>query len=109
MAAFRRLRSVRLGGTDNLTTVRGHKHMKQTRLSMNRLARMFITTAIGSALAAGQYVAFADTPATPADDSRDSNQLGEVVVTANKRPEELLKVPAPVTALQAADLTRWGS
>jgi iron complex outermembrane recepter protein len=83
--------------------------MKQTRLSMNRLARMLITTAIGSALAAGQYPAFADASATPADDSSDSNQLGEVVVTANKRPEELLKVPAPVTALQAADLTRWGS
>ena len=83
--------------------------MKQTRLSMNPLARILITAAIGSALAAGHSVAFGDTPATATDNASDSNQLGEVVVTANKRPEELLKVPAPVTALQAADLTRWGN
>ena len=70
---------------------------------------MLISAAIGSALAAGHSVAFGDTPTGPADNTSDSTQLGEVVVTANKRPEELLKVPAPVTALQAADLTRWGN
>ena len=83
--------------------------MKQNRLLIRRLVRVLITTAIGSALAAGPYVAVADAPATPADNSPDSSQLGEVVVTANKRPEELLKVPAPVTALQGGDLTQWGS
>jgi iron complex outermembrane recepter protein len=83
--------------------------MKQNQLSIKRLARMLTTAAIGSALAAGQSIAAADTPATPSEGTSDSSQLGEVIVTADKRPEQLLKVPAPVTALQAADLTRWGN
>src|SRR5579872_2789328 len=83
--------------------------MKQNRPTIQHLARMLTTAAIGSALAAAPYIVAADTPATPSDSTSDSSQLGEVIVTANKRPEQLLKVPAPVTALQAADLTRWGN
>ena len=42
------------------------------------------------------------------DSTRDPDQLSEVIVTAQKRSESLLKVAAPVTALQSADLARQG-
>jgi iron complex outermembrane receptor protein len=41
--------------------------------------------------------------------AEDQTQLAEVIVTAQKRSESLLQVPAPVTAVQAADLARQGS
>jgi iron complex outermembrane receptor protein len=42
------------------------------------------------------------------DLTTDQDQLGEIVVTAQKRSEALLRVAAPVTALQSADLARQG-
>jgi iron complex outermembrane recepter protein len=39
---------------------------------------------------------------------RDEGQLADVIVTAQRRAEPLLRVAAPVTALQATDLARQG-
>jgi iron complex outermembrane receptor protein len=40
--------------------------------------------------------------------TKSQDQLGEVIVTAQRRSEELIKVAAPVTALTASDLARNG-
>ena len=45
---------------------------------------------------------------SPADSMSDQDQLGAVIVTAQRRSEELIKVAAPVTALLASDLSRQG-
>ena len=45
---------------------------------------------------------------SPAESTVDQDQLGEIIVTAQRRSEELIKVAAPVTALLASDLTRQG-
>ena len=42
------------------------------------------------------------------DLTKDSEQISEVIVTAQRRSEALLEVAAPVTALQASDLARQG-
>ena len=46
--------------------------------------------------------------ASAKDLPKDQEQLGEVVVTAQRRSESLLHVSAPVTALTSTDLTRQG-
>ena len=51
--------------------------------------------------------AYAETPGVPAATTPTSD-LQEVIVTAQKRSENLLSVAAPVTALQATDLERQG-
>ena len=40
---------------------------------------------------------------------QDQSQLADVIVTAQRRSERLLQVAAPVTALQATDLSRQGA
>ena len=52
--------------------------------------------------------AYAQAALSPAAAS-STDQLNEVVVTAEKRSERLLSVAAPVTALQSADLERQGA
>ena len=51
--------------------------------------------------------AYAQMASAPAESQTD--ELNEVVVTAEKRSERLLSVAAPVTALQSADLQRQGA
>lgn len=46
--------------------------------------------------------------ASDGDLTTDADRLSEVIVTAQKRSEPLLRVAAPVTALQASDLARQG-
>jgi iron complex outermembrane receptor protein len=42
------------------------------------------------------------------DATKDDDQLGEIIVTAQRRSESLLSVAAPVTALSSTDLQRQG-
>ena len=46
--------------------------------------------------------------ADEAESTKDQDQLEEIMVTAQRRSESLLRVAAPVTALTSADLTRQG-
>lgn len=69
--------------------------MTDTRLR-NRSAQVLIAVSLGLPAGAG----FAQSPV--ADDARAAT-LEEIVVTARKRGEELLDVPATVSALSAAD------
>lgn len=74
----------------------------------NQIQRRFISarraallTATGVALAAIPHTAFAQTASATAD-ADDASQLGEIVVTAQKRSENVQKVPISITALSSA-------
>ena len=66
------------------------------------------TIAIQAISASGPVQASAGESGLAKDLTKDQDQLAEVIVTAQKRSESLLKVAAPVTALQSADLARQG-
>jgi outer membrane receptor protein involved in Fe transport len=70
-----------------------------------------LTLSIGPAVLAGEEPsAQASTGASGSatDSNQDQNQLTQIVVTAQRRSEVLLKVSAPVTALTSSDLARQG-
>ncbi|MBS0365247.1 MAG: TonB-dependent receptor [Proteobacteria bacterium] len=67
------------------------------------------TIAIQKSGTAGTTATSAREPAATEAASKDQDGLSEVIVTAQKRSENLLQVPAPVTAVQAADLARQGA
>ncbi len=77
-------------------------------MTFKRLNGFLATAATVSAIAVSPSAAAADSNAPSSDNSTDVPQLEEVIVTAQKRAESLLKVAAPVTALQTADLERQG-
>jgi iron complex outermembrane recepter protein len=66
------------------------------------------TIAIEAINAGAPAAANAGQSGSEKDSTRDPDQLSEVIVTAQKRSEALLRVAAPVTALQSADLARQG-
>jgi outer membrane receptor protein involved in Fe transport len=66
------------------------------------------TIAIQAISASGPVQASAGESGLAKDLTKDQDQLAEVIVTAQKRSESLLKVAAPVTALQSTDLARQG-
>ena len=60
------------------------------------VSRLAITAGI---MAAAVSPVFAQTaPQTPAEDAADQSGLGEIVVTAQRRPEKLQEIPVAVTA-----------
>lgn len=70
-----------------------------------------LTLCTGPAVMAGEDPAAqanAGAPQSATDSNKDQNQLTQVVVTAQRRSEVLLKVSAPVTALTSSDLARHG-
>lgn len=73
------------------------------------MAWLLATAATGSVLACGPCAAGSDAPAAPSGNSANQNDVDEVIVTANKRSEALMSTAAPVTALQASDLTLQGA
>lgn len=70
-----------------------------------RASRRLLAGAAAGALLAGAASAHAAAPPA-AGAGQSAQELAEVVVTAQKRSERLLSVPAPVTALGADDLVR---
>jgi len=64
------------------------------------------TIAIQAIAVGGPAPAHARKSSSSGDPTQDQNQLGQVIVTAQRRSEELIKVPAPVTALLSSDLQR---
>jgi iron complex outermembrane recepter protein len=80
--------------------------LKGSRLTFARAADG--TIAIEAVNASAPAQANARESGSEKDSTRDPDQLSEVIVTAQKRSESLLKVAAPVTALQSADLARQG-
>lgn len=77
------------------------------------LATLFavFTLCIGPAVMAGEnssVQASAGNSGSAKDSTQDQNQLTQVVVTAQRRSQVLLRVPAPVTALQSSELARQG-
>ncbi|HEY2660523.1 MAG TPA: TonB-dependent receptor [Caulobacteraceae bacterium] len=77
----------------------GRRGLRRATWSATLLASTMLT-GIGSALAAA-----ADAPAAPAANAATS-QLGEIVVTAQKRSENIQKVPMSIQALDTKKLTQ---
>ena len=78
----------------------------------NRFARLLAASAMCVALATTPYAAFAApgqdkaAPATAADPAAEpSDQLGDIVITAERRPQTLQKTPISISVLNADDLT----
>jgi iron complex outermembrane receptor protein len=69
------------------------EHRQKAALALRRLLCGAAATALMTTAAAAQT-------------AQSAQQVGEVVVTAQKRSERLLSVPAPVTALGGQELTR---
>ena len=67
-----------------------------------------LASVCGAALLAGGAALAADAPATTAAASADQSG-GDVIVTAEKRPETLRKVPMPVQAIQPAQIQKLGA
>ena len=77
--------------------------LASSRAAMRRKARMGGLLLTGAALAAVVLPAMARAAGAP-----ETTQLSEVVVTAEKRSENLQKVPISMTVLSGADLSRRG-
>jgi outer membrane receptor protein involved in Fe transport len=70
----------------------------------SRVALFVALTLCGARAVMGQTATTDEDASKP----QEQDQLGEIVVTAQRRSETLLKVAAPVTALQSDDLERQG-
>lgn len=79
-------------------------------LAGSALVALLVPAAAGAQTAeppeAAAAAAQADTSDTPASDTADAGAVGDIVVTANKRPERLQDVPVSVSVLTSEVLER---
>lgn len=69
--------------------------------------RRIVSLLAGTALVAIAPSAFAQTaPAGPSSEPEQATDIGDIVVTANKREERLQKVPAAISVVSGEQLTR---
>jgi iron complex outermembrane receptor protein len=72
------------------------------------VGRCALVIAISSAAAANAAATDASQSATPAASTANSNEIEEIIVTAQKRSESLQKIPMAVTAVTSAELQQSG-